>query len=64
MTFKKDDWVLYQPFPDSKFLSVKRMKALILERLEDDIFYDYLIIIDETGERKKVKSRNLFPILD
>ena len=53
---------MYCALPDVKVLSHERHRALVLEILDDDLYYDYLIIIDHTGERKKVKSKNLFPI--
>ena len=60
--FRQDEWVMYCALPDVKVLSHERRRALVLEILDDDLYYDYLIIFDDTGERKKVKSKNLFPI--
>ena len=58
--FQIDDWVIYDPYPPP--LNQKHgLKAVILEVLENDLFYDYKIFIDGKGTTTKVRGENLFP---
>ena len=64
--FKIDDWVLYNPYPIIREYTVtqsyaERFKAVVLEVLENDLFYDYRIFIDGRGTITKVREENLFP---
>jgi hypothetical protein len=58
--FKIDEWVLYEPHPSGKYIAL-RLKAVVLEVLENDLFYDYRIFIDGRGTITKVREENLFP---
>jgi hypothetical protein len=58
--FQIDDWVVYDPYVSS--LDQKYgLKGMILEVLENDLFYDYKIFIDGKGTITKVRGENLFP---
>jgi hypothetical protein len=64
--FKIDDWVHYDPYPIVREYTVtqsyaERFKAVVLEVLENDLFYDYRIFIDGSGTITKVREENLFP---
>ena len=64
--FKIDDWVLYDPYPIVREYSVTQsyvegFKAVVLEVLENDLFYDYRIFVDGRGTITKVREENLFP---
>ncbi len=58
--FKIDDWVSYSLVPGSQSASHKQ-KAVVLEVLENDSFYDYRIFIDGRGTITKVREEDLFP---
>ena len=58
--FKIDQWVLYDSCPVLN-KSLNKLKAVVLEVLEDDLFYDYKIFIDGKGTITKVRAENLFP---
>tara|TARA_B100000686_G_C16336202_1_gene735575 strand:- start:460 stop:666 length:207 start_codon:yes stop_codon:yes gene_type:complete len=58
--FKIDEWVLYTPFLPSS-VAHTRLKAVVLEVLENDPYYDYKIFIDGKGTITKVREGNLFP---
>ena len=58
--FKIDDWVLYDPAPTLQ-IKTHKLKAVVLEVLQDDLFYDYKIFVDGKGEITKVRAENLFP---
>ena len=58
--FKIDEWVLYAPYLSSTLASI-RLKAVVLEVLENDLFYDYKIFVDGRGTITKVREENLFP---
>ena len=58
--FKIDEWVLYDPYPSGNNAAL-RLKAVVLEVLENDLFYDYRIFIDGRGTITKVREENLFP---
>ena len=58
--FKIDEWVLYEPCVSVKGATL-RLKAVVLEVLENDLFYDYRIFIDGRGTITKVREENLFP---
>ena len=64
MKYEVDEWVLYRPFYDSEYESLREMqnRALILWVYPKNDFYDYDIYIDETGKKKKVRECHLFPI--
>jgi|7_EtaG_2_1085326.scaffolds.fasta_scaffold146380_2 hypothetical protein len=64
--FKIDDWVLYEPYfalqeRVSTQSCVEEFRAVVLEVLENDLFYDYRIFIDGSGTITKVREENLFP---
>ena len=61
MKYKIDEWVLYCPLPDVKTFKHERIPAVILDILENDLFYDYKIYIDGSGKIKKVREHQLFP---
>jgi len=63
MKYKVDEWVIYKPFPndDSKFLREMSSRVLVLDLLEDDLFYDYKVYVEETQKTKKVREHQLFP---
>ena len=58
--FKIDEWVLYDPHISLDSTTL-RLKAVVLEVLENDLFYDYRIFIDGRGTITKVREENLFP---
>jgi hypothetical protein len=58
--FKIDEWVLYEPHISLDSTTL-RLKAVVLEVLENDLFYDYRIFIDGRGTITKVREENLFP---
>ena len=58
--YKIDEWVLYEPHISVKSTTL-RLKAVVLEVLENDLFYDYKIFIDGRGTVTKVREENLFP---
>lgn len=64
--FRIDEWVLYCPFPDSKFESLynERLKAVVLWEYDKGEPYDYEIFIDGQGKIKKVREHQLFPLSD
>tara|TARA_R100000278_G_C5348296_1_gene120844 strand:- start:131 stop:361 length:231 start_codon:yes stop_codon:yes gene_type:complete len=65
MTFGIDDWVLYRPFPDNpdSMLYEFAEKAVVLDVLSSDLYYDYKIYIDDgTGKIKKVRKKHLEPL--
>jgi len=57
--FKIDEWVLYDPYLSGENTTL-RLKAVVLEVLENDLFYDYRIFIDGRGTITKVREENLF----
>jgi hypothetical protein len=60
MRFRIDDWVIYCRFPDTKFLSDEKHRAVVLAVLYDDPIYDYKICIDDgTAKIIKVRAKNL-----
>ena len=62
---KIDDWVLYCRFPDVKSLVDKKIRAVILDVLDEDSFYDYKICLDDgTAKMMDVKRHNLFSLLE
>ena len=61
MKYKVDDWVGYCPLPDIELFKDEREPAVVLDILDDDIFYDYKIYIEKTGKIKKVREHQLFP---
>ena len=46
MKYKIDEWVLYCALPDVEAFKHERIPAVILDILENDLFYDYKIYID------------------
>lgn len=58
--FKIDEWVLYDPHISIQGTTL-RLKAVVLEVLENDLFYDYRIFVDGRGTITKVRKENLFP---
>jgi len=58
--FKLDEWVLYEPHI-SVGNTTLRLKAVVLEVLENDLFHDYRIFVDGRGTITKVREENLFP---
>ena len=65
MSFRIDDWALYRPFPDdpSSMLYEITEKAIVLDVLSADLYYDYKICIDDgTGKIKKVRKKHLEPL--
>lgn len=61
MKYKIDEWVLYCALPDVEAFKHERIPAVILDILENDLFYDYKIYIDGSGKTKKVREHQLFP---
>ena len=61
MKYKVDEWVGYCPLPDIELFKDERERAVVLDILDDDIFYDYKIYIEKTGKIKKVREHQLFP---
>ncbi len=64
MKYKVDEWVLFCPLPDVELFKNERRPVLILDVLDDDLFYDYKIYIEKTGKIKKVREHQLFPMPD
>ena len=64
MKYRTDEWVIYRPFPDdeSRLLREMESRALVLDLLKEDHFYDYKIYIEETQKTKKVREHQLFPV--
>tara|TARA_R100000278_G_scaffold61115_1_gene49676 strand:+ start:848 stop:1057 length:210 start_codon:yes stop_codon:yes gene_type:complete len=64
MKYRVDDWVIYRPFANSESELLREMssRALILDLLEDDYFYDYKIYVEDTKKIKKVREHKLFPL--
>ena len=60
MKFKVDEWVCFCPLPDVEKFKHERIVSLILTVLDDDLFYDYKIYIEDTGKVKKVREHQLF----
>jgi hypothetical protein len=58
--YKIDEWVLYISCLSDKN-TAPQLKAVVLEVLENDLFYDYRIFIDGRGTITKVREENLFP---
>ena len=58
--YKIDEWVLYDPHIAGKS-AIAQLKAVVLEVLENDLFYDYRIFVDGRGTITKVREENLFP---
>ena len=52
MKYKVDEWVLYCALPDVDIFKDERIPAVVLNVLEDDIFYDYKIYIEGSGKIK------------
>ena len=61
MKYKVDEWVGYCSLPDIELFKDERELAVVLDILDDDIFYDYKIYIEKTGKIKKVREHQLFP---
>ena len=61
MKYKIDEWVGFCCLPDIEMFKDERERAVILDILDDDIFYDYKIYIEKTGKIKKVREHQLFP---
>ena len=63
MKYKVDEWVIYKPFANdkSKILREMQSRALVLDLLKEDLFYDYKIYEEETQKIKKVREHQLFP---
>ena len=61
MKYKIDEWVGYCSLPDIEMFKDEREPAVILDILNDDIFYDYKIYIEKTRKIKKVREHQLFP---
>jgi len=61
--YNSDDVVWYYPFPRERVpLRNTRYKAVVLNAIEDDYYYDYVIYIIEEAHpnrRKKVRVKNL-----
>ena len=65
MIFGIDEWVTYRPFPDDPGSALYEIakKAIVLDVLSADLFYDYKIYIDDgTGKIKKVRKKHLEPL--
>jgi hypothetical protein len=60
MKFKVDEWVYYCPLPDVEYFKNNMRPSIVLAVLNDDLFYDYRIYVDETGKIKKVREHQLF----
>ena len=58
--YKIDEWVLYSSCLSDKN-TAPQLKAVVLEVLENDLFYDYRIFVDGRGTITKVREENLFP---
>jgi len=61
MKYRVDDWVLFCPLPDVELFKDERYAAVVLEILNDDLFYDYKIHVEQTQKTKKVRQHQLFP---
>ena len=63
MKYRVDEWVIYKPFANDEpdLLRQMRSRALILDILKEDFFYDYKIYVEETQKIKKVREHQLFP---
>ena len=63
MKYRVDEWVIYKPFAndESDLLRQMRSRALVLDILKEDFFYDYKIYVEETQKIKKVREHQLFP---
>ena len=63
MKYEVDEWVLFKPFPNDESTLLREIeeRSLILARLPKDPFYDYKIIIEDSGKIKKVREHQLFP---
>jgi hypothetical protein len=61
MKYRVDDWVLFCPLPDVELFKDERYAAVVLEILNDDLFYDYKIYVEQTQKTKKVRQHQLFP---
>ncbi len=61
MKYKIDEWVYYCPLPDIESFKDERIPAVILDILDNDLFYHYKIYIDGSGKTKKVREHQLFP---
>ena len=62
MKYKVDEWVAYCPLPDVEYFKDERIRTVILDVLDTDPFYDYIIYIEKSQKRKKVREHQLFPI--
>ena len=62
MKYRVDDWVGYCALPDIEYFKDERKRALILDVLDKDPFYDYKIYIEESQKIKKVREHQLFPL--
>ena len=64
MKYRVDDWVIYRPFAndESEFLREMFYRALVLDLLKEDLFYDYKIYVEDNQKIKKVREHQLFPI--
>jgi hypothetical protein len=60
--YKADEWVYYCPLPDVEYFKNDRLRCLVLAVLDNDVFYDYKIYIEETRKIKKVRESHLFPV--
>ena len=60
--YKVDEWVHYCRLPDVEYFKNDRQRALVLSVLDEDVFYDYKIYIEDTGKIKKVRESHLFPL--
>ena len=63
MKYRVDDWVIYRPFAndESEFLKQMSYRALVLDLLKEDLFYDYKIYVEDNQKIKKVREHQLFP---
>ena len=66
MKYRVDEWVIYKPFVNDKSELLRNMqsRALVLDLLKEDLFYDYKIYEEETQKIKKVREHQLFPESD
>ena len=64
MKYRVEDWVIYRPFAndESEFLREMFYRALVLDLLKEDLFYDYKIYVEDNQKIKKVREHQLFPI--
>ena len=64
MKYSVYDWVIYRPFAndESEFLREMFYRALVLDLLKEDLFYDYKIYVEDNQKIKKVREHQLFPI--